>query len=210
MKDPAVLFYTSDFISGTITMTDEQRGKYIILLCLQHQQEVLSYDDMINICKTYDDKIFKKFTKNESGCYYNERMKIESDRRKKYSESRSKNRGNICKTYDKHMGTENINEDINRDNSINVPFETFWNLYNKKVGAKNKCEKKWNRLTDADRQKIIDTLPDFISSIKDKQFQPYPETYLNQERWNDEIVKKQSTEDFEKEVWSKMKYGNKE
>lgn len=26
-KDPAVLFYTADFITGTLTMTDEQRGK---------------------------------------------------------------------------------------------------------------------------------------------------------------------------------------
>ena len=110
-KDPAVLFYTSDFITGTLTMTDSQRGKYIMLLCLQHQQGYLTEEDMMNICKTYDNKIFSKFSKNESGYYYNERMKFESDKRKKYSESRSKNR-KICETYDKHM--ENENEDINK------------------------------------------------------------------------------------------------
>lgn len=104
-KDPAVLFYTSDFISGTITMTDEQRGKYILLLCLQHQQGILSEDDMLNICKTYDKKIYSKFIKTDVG-YYNKRMFDESERRKKYSESRSKNRKNISKTYDKHMETE--------------------------------------------------------------------------------------------------------
>ena len=108
-KDPAVLFYTSDFITGTLTMTDSQRGKYIILLCLQHQQGYLTQEDMMNICKTYDEKIFSKFTKDNLGYWYNERMKFESDKRKKYSESRSKNR-NISKTYDKHM--ENENEDI--------------------------------------------------------------------------------------------------
>ena len=37
-KDPAILFYTGDFITGTLTMTDDQRGKYILLLCLQHQK----------------------------------------------------------------------------------------------------------------------------------------------------------------------------
>jgi hypothetical protein len=114
-KDPAVLFYTSDFITGTITMSDEQRGKYIILLCLQHQQGLLSYQDMINICKTYDEKIFKKFIKNNEGFYFNERMKIESDRRKKYSESRSKNRTNISKSYEKHMETENETITVNRN-----------------------------------------------------------------------------------------------
>jgi len=31
-----------------------------------------------------------------------------------------------------------------------------------------------------------------LAVIKDKQYQPFPETYLNQRRWNDEI--KQTTE----------------
>jgi hypothetical protein len=139
-KDPAVLFYTSDFISGTLTMSDEQRGKYIILLCLQHEQGLLSYEDMINICKTYDAKIFNKFIKTEEGMYYNERMKNESDKRKLYSESRKKNRINICKTYDKHMENENVNENdivikkpnyhfifekVLKDNNIELPPEFF-------------------------------------------------------------------------------------
>lgn len=211
MKDPAVLFYFQDFLVGTEFMTDDEVGKYIRILCHQADKGALSKLQLERICRSnIPSAILEKLRIDEDGNYYQERMRLEREKRINYSESRRNNRMNICKTYDKHMENENINEDINRDNSINVPFETFWNLYNKKVGAKNKCEKKWNRLTDADRQKIIDTLPDFISSIKDKQFQPYPETYLNQERWNDEIVKKQSTEDFEKEVWSKMKYGNKE
>ena len=108
-KDPAVLFYTSDFITGTLTMTDSQRGKYIILLCLQHQQGYLTKEDMLNICKSYDEKIYGKFTQDNLGYWYNERMKFESEKRKKYSESRSKNRI-MCKTYDEHM--ENENEDI--------------------------------------------------------------------------------------------------
>jgi hypothetical protein len=140
-KDPAVLFYTSDFISGTLTMTDEQRGKYIILLCLQHQQGLLSHDDMMNICKTYDSKIFGKFLKTEDGFYFNERMKEESDKRKKFSESRKRNRAgglqkedgieeknaksheehvsNMCETHDGHMENENenINENINNKKS---------------------------------------------------------------------------------------------
>jgi hypothetical protein len=115
MKDPAVLFYTSDFITGTLTMTDAQRGKYIVLLCLQHQQGYLDEQDMLNICKTYDEKIFSKFDKDALGYFYNKRMLFETEKRSKYSESRRKNRMNICKTYDKHMENENINEDINKD-----------------------------------------------------------------------------------------------
>lgn len=75
----------------------------------------------------------------------------------------------------------------NENENINIDFSVFWDLYDKKLGAKEKCKKKWNKLSNEIRQKIIDTLPAFKMSIKDKQFQPYPESYLNQERWNDEI-----------------------
>jgi hypothetical protein len=135
-KDPAVLFYTSDFISGTITMTDEQRGQYIMLLCLQHQKGFLTEKDMLMICKTYDEDIWCKFI-NDNGKYYNERMKTESEKRKKYSESRSNNRTKkeltpinnkkISKTYDKHMENENenINKDINKKEIKKVIVPTF-------------------------------------------------------------------------------------
>ena len=80
-KDPAVLFYTSDFLTGTFTLTDEQVGKYIRLLCLQHQKGILTEKDMLNICKTYDEDVFKKFIKTNQG-YYNERLKFEAEKRK--------------------------------------------------------------------------------------------------------------------------------
>jgi hypothetical protein len=134
-KDPAVLWYTSDFLTGTLTMSDEQVGKYSRLLCLQHQQGHLSEEDMLNICKSYDDRIFKKFIKDDAGCYYNERMEIEINKRKLYCESRSNNRTSkekkskkTSKTYVKHM--EDVNEDVNEDKSkskkfIEPTFEEF-------------------------------------------------------------------------------------
>lgn len=122
-KDPAVLFYTSDFISGTLTMSYEQKGKYIILLCLQHQKGHLTKKDMLNICGSYDKDIFDKFIEID-GKFFNERMKNEIIRRKEYCQSRSDNRkgvkkqikkrSKISKTYDQHMETETIT--INKDN----------------------------------------------------------------------------------------------
>ncbi len=81
-KDPAVLFYTSDFLSGTFTMDNEQVGKYIRLLCLQHQKGKLSEKDMLSICKAYDSEIWDKF-KFDDGLYYNDRMYNETIRRQK-------------------------------------------------------------------------------------------------------------------------------
>ena len=132
-------------------MTDSQRGKYIMLLCLQHQQGLLSEEDMLNICKTYDKKIFSKFIKTEQGLYYNERMKIEAEKRKKYSDSRRSNRTNISKSYDKHM--ENENEDIikiRKRSPFKIPEIEEVKKYFDDNGYKPEVgEEKWHYYNDA-------------------------------------------------------------
>jgi uncharacterized protein YdaU (DUF1376 family) len=126
-KDPAVLFYTSDFISGTITMTDEERGRYILLLCLQHQKGKLTDRDIETIKNMPE--VLLKFEKSDDGFYYNIRMKEEAEKRKSYSESRRNNRktktyqkdmNNISKSYLKDMENENENENVNKDLNANV------------------------------------------------------------------------------------------
>lgn len=122
-KDPAFLFYSSDFLTGTMFMSNEQVGKYIRLLCAQHQTGHLKELDMINICGSRDEVIFNKFAKDAEGKYYNIRCEEEIVKRKKYSLSRSTNRKsitkkeekpkNISKSYVNHM--ENENEDVNED-----------------------------------------------------------------------------------------------
>lgn len=116
MKDPAFLFYSSDFLSGTMTMTDEQVGKYIRLMCLQHMKGELTEKDMLFICKTYDEDIWNKFERTEAGTFLNRRLQEVVEKRKSYSESRRKNRvgktkdvTNTSITYDNHMGNGNGN-----------------------------------------------------------------------------------------------------
>ena len=123
-KDPAFLFYSSDFLTGTMFMSDSQLGKYIKILCTQHQKGHLSEKDMLKICKRYDKDIFEKFVKDENGKYYNIRLEKEIEKRSAYSKSRSDNRKNkinfenICFSYVKHMENENINININNINNI--------------------------------------------------------------------------------------------
>lgn len=121
-KDPAFLLYSSDFLTGTMFMTDSQLGKYIKILCTQHQKGHLSEKDMLKICKRYDKDIFEKFEKDNDGKYYNIRLEKEITKRKDYSKSRANNRKNkltyenICFSYVKHM--ENENENINNINIL--------------------------------------------------------------------------------------------
>lgn len=199
MKDPAFLFYTADFLTGTMTMTDEQVGKYIRLLCLQHQNGRISEKDMLFICKSYDEDIYNKFEKNGDGRYYNIRLENEMLKRSKYSESRSNNRksikkeedipahspdhmDNICETHDQHMVNVNVNK------NINIEFNVFWDLYDKKVGEKTKIEKKWNTLSNADRESIMEYLPKYVASTPEKRYRKNPEVFLNNKSWNDEII----------------------
>lgn len=85
-KDPAFPFYPADFIVGTRFMSYEQKGKYIELLCYQHQQGHLSEADMLDICGERDNRIFSKFTQDEFGLYYNVRLEEEIKKREEYKE----------------------------------------------------------------------------------------------------------------------------
>lgn len=161
MKDPAFLFYSNDFLSGTMLMSNEEIGIYIKLLCLQHQQGHLKEEDMLSIGATK--KIFSKFIKDEEGNYYNERLEHEANKRKAYSESRKNNRKkketyekdmlNICNSYEEHMENENINININNNNIKN----------NSKKDSKGKKEEEkihfadFVTMTNVEHEKLVST-----------------------------------------------------
>lgn len=72
-------------------------------------------------------------------------------------------------------------------------FERFWDIYSKKVGKKDKIKAKFLKLSKADRIKIFETLPDYVASTPDSRYRKNPETYLNNESWNDEIINHNGT-----------------
>lgn len=195
-KDPAFLFYTSDFLTGTMTMTNEQVGKYIRLLCLQHQKGVIPEKDMIFICgSSVEDNsdIYSKFKKNGVG-FYNERLRIEVEKRAAYSASRSANRlkgkekgykkeenhmNNICQSYDVHMENEDedVNENINKDVKT-VPFQEIVKLYHEtlpvlpqvlKLSDKRKTQIK-ARWYETDKTQSLEWWKDFFDLISQSKF----------------------------------------
>jgi hypothetical protein len=91
-KDPAFLFYPADFLVGTAFMTNEQVGKYIRLLCLQHQHGPLTPEHMLHICVSYDEDVYAKFPKNSDNKHVNNRLSTEKNRREKFCKSRKENK----------------------------------------------------------------------------------------------------------------------
>ena len=71
-----------------------------------------------------------------------------------------------------------------------MTFNDFYNQYPRKMARKD-AEKAWNRLTPIQQAECLEAMPNYLKywKIKEtaKDFIPYPATFLNQERWTDDI-----------------------
>ena len=136
-KDPAFLFYSSDFLNGVADLTMEERGQFITLLCLQHQKGRLT-DKTIRLCLgSVSVDVLSKFTKDKQGNFYNERLSEEIEKRIQFTESRRNNgsKGGRPKNITKPLGLakhnlmEDVNENENEDIIINKSKCTFEQAY---------------------------------------------------------------------------------
>jgi hypothetical protein len=93
------------------------------------------------------------------------------------------NKKRIAKEKEKEKEKEKV-----KYNNNNIEFEFFWNLYDKKVGDKNKIFTKWNKLTLEEKKLVKNYIPKYKNSQPDKKFRKNPDTFLNQKSWNDEII----------------------
>lgn len=85
-KDPAFLFYSSDFLAGVQDLTMEERGQYITLLCLQHQKGHLS-DKIISLAVAdAAADVMAKFRHDPAGLWYNVRLDEEIEKRKVHTQ----------------------------------------------------------------------------------------------------------------------------
>lgn len=171
-RDPAVLFYTSDFLTGTSFFSYEERGQYITLLCQQHQAGSIPENHMISVCKSLDSVVAKKFIRDDDGTYYQWRMREETERRSNYCRSRSNNKSGrppkeiIRKSYDYRMETEDEDEtDKNKDNikgyrEWEQKVVTAWNKF---IQDNSAPIPKIIKLSDSRRKhlKVRYTEPDF-------------------------------------------------
>lgn len=128
-KDPAVLFYTGDFLADTTLWTYEELGMYIKLLCLQHLNGGIKECDLLQVCGDKE-RVLEKFDLLEDGLYYNDRMLEETNSRANFVQSRHENGskgGRPKKPTQNHMvssrltytkPTQNLGE--NENENINI------------------------------------------------------------------------------------------
>jgi uncharacterized protein YdaU (DUF1376 family) len=206
-KDPAFLFYPNDYLGGTMGMTFEEKGAYIDLLMLQfnrgHMTEHMIGHTVGQLWKNIKDK----FIQDSTGLWYNVRLDEEKSKRMAFTQSRRNNIKGVNQHTLGHMTShmENVNVNVNKDKNINIDFDFFWNDYDKKVGDKSRLKSKWNKLSDNDRNQIMNYLPLYIEAVPDKQFRKNPETFLNNKSWLDEIVKR-TNPDYNKQSYAEREF----
>jgi uncharacterized protein YdaU (DUF1376 family) len=94
-KAPAFQFYADDFLAGTITMTNEERGAYIALLCIQWSKEALTENDFQRVCAgmpPHSQRICQsKFQIDADGNYRNQRLETEREKQIQYRKKQTDN-----------------------------------------------------------------------------------------------------------------------
>jgi len=93
MKPPAFQFYADDFLGGTLTMTLEERGLYITLLCLQWSKGFVTEDDFERLgsamAQPSRSHVRGKFQDDDRGCLRNERLEEVRRKQDEFRASRS-------------------------------------------------------------------------------------------------------------------------
>jgi len=135
-KDPALLWYPADWISGTQGMTFEEKGAYMELLMMQFNRGHMTTRMIGQVVGQLWDNIKDKFIQDENGLWFNKRLELEQQLRKNYIASRinnktGRNQHTKKRSYDQpyeqeltstmtgHMVNENINVNTNTNISSN-------------------------------------------------------------------------------------------
>lgn len=122
---------------------------------------------------------------------------IPAEIREKWEQLVKNNMTHIYHMYESSHSNSNSNSNPNsnsekkeseKKNKEKIDFNVFWDFYKKKVGEKEKIKKKWDKLSLADQEAVLDYLPKYIAAQPEKRYRKNPETFLNNKSWNDEII----------------------
>lgn len=87
--------------------------------------------------------------------------------------------------YNKERGVIAIASDVEVLSESIYEFELFWDDYDKKVD-RTKCEKKWSRMSESEKEVIKEFVPIYVSSTPEKKYRKNPLSFLNAKTWNDD------------------------
>ena len=164
---------------------------------LTDNKDVVNYENFSQkLCKNFtvnyenfshNKNIYKNNNKNIYAHLENEQVYNHEDDKQKESDNHS---SNTIKQETKNKAIKKQNKELNELQE--KQFDKFWQAYPKKV-SKKQAQKSWKKINPSLElfEKILKALEMVKQTEQWKKdngkFIPYPATWLNQERWNDEI-----------------------
>lgn len=205
-KPPAFQLYAQDFLTGVMSLTMEERGIYITLLCKQWSlnDEKGIPKKRLGLIVGYEwdnlpEMVKEKFVDN-TDYFYNQRLLNILIDQNSFREKQRLNglKGGRPKTQTKPKKSSSMKiedrrlkiEDRSLENEVEIypTFEDFFNAYDYKKGNRKTLKTKWDKLNYEVKLKIMNYLPAYIESTPNKKYRKHPMTFLNQESWEDEIT----------------------
>lgn len=111
----------------------------------------------------------------------------------RYSQSKVDDTVSRRSTTSKELTNKELDKELNNTlDQTEELFNEFWEVYPRKIGKK-KCASKYKKIDKETHVKIINDIQtrlrtkDWKLDKDSVRYIPHPETYLNNERWNDEI-----------------------
>ena len=204
-KLPAMYFWTNDYISGTRSLTMQQRGIYIDLLCFSQSNAGKGLPmDIDELCRlilpiTFEPEEAEKLRADvilvlekkffvEDNRYHNKRQRLEFVKGLELSNKRSNARKSKKLVNDlSEQNTNNTDEDV--DDSEYIFNNNIWSKLKVKRGSKKLAFNKWLKIKDTiDSELIVDKFNNLCKETSDNIYVPHFATWLNQERFNDEEI----------------------
>ena len=204
-KLPAMYFWTNDYISGTRSLTMQQRGIYIDLLCFSQSNAGKGLPmDIDELCRlilpiTFEPEEAEKLRADvilvlekkffvEDNRYHNKRQRLEFVKGLELSNKRSNARKSKKLVND--LSEQNTyNKDGDVDDSEYIFNNNIWSKLKVKRGSKKLAFNKWLKIKDTiDSELIVDKFNNLCKETSDNIYVPHFATWLNQERFNDEEI----------------------
>lgn len=218
-------YFTHDYNASQdpkiLNMLSEQKwegyGLYWMLIeKLAEAKGKLLFSDLKGIAfSTHtDEKTLKKIIcdfslfENNADHFWSNRLLDHLCKRQKISKIRAKlgQKGGLAKAKQLPSNSSSktkqrkVKESKGKEIENTLNFSIFWEAYQNKKD-RPKCEAKWARLSLAEQTAILEHIPKYLATIKDKKYQKHPATFLNNRSWENEIDEKE----IDTTGWSDMK-----
>ena len=173
---------TMMFLAARCKVTKETLNSIILdLVNLEKFDPELWKENKVIWCQDFVDSIQDAYKRRSNKCITLEGLRVHLHGLCIHKPQKNVLKGNI-NPQSKVKYTKVNKTKVNKSDD----FDSFWMAYDKK-SDKKKCQTKWSKIKQEDRDKILLVVKKYVDSTPDAKYRKNPLTWLNGECWNDEI-----------------------